>query len=277
MDFNEYIKRQEKGLPTPEWDDAWEEVRRKLEPTFREFGEIISKTMAPGTVSRDLYEFSKRGNSEDTRMDAAKRVAGKMGLEKKRNPIYWERWKEIEGRLIGRLREESPELSILEAFRQRVLSNLPQVSKEFMRLHPTTPPEDVLLLVKRILDDELPKDVFGDDWRKKIVLGSVSENTPIPSHENDPAGDDMLLVDTLRTDDGKDPDELLEEKRQVETIEELMQQHKLTEHEKKVFRIVYQGGTPADAADILGISPGSVRVHLSNARKKMRKAFPSTE
>ena len=272
MDFNEFIKRQEQGLPSPEWDAAWKEARRILEPAFMEMGKIISKALSPGTISRDLWEF-RTSNDEDTRMAAAKRIVARMGMEKKRNPICWERWKEIEGRLMGCLREESPELSLLEAFRGRILSNLPQVSKEFMRLHPTTPPEDVLLLVKRILDGELPKDIFGDDWRKMIVLDSVSENTPIISKD----GDEIPLSDTLRMDEGADPDELLEEKRQAEMVEELMQEHKLTESEKEVFRVVYQGGFPDDAADILKISPGSARVHLSNARKKMKKAFPSAE
>ena len=83
MNLNEIIKRKEKGLPTPEWDAAWEEARRILEPAWREFGAIISKTMAPGTISRDLWEF-RTNKDEDTRMAAAKRIVARMGLEKRR-------------------------------------------------------------------------------------------------------------------------------------------------------------------------------------------------
>jgi len=227
--------------------------------------------LQPGTISSDLWDFLNPAHTEKRRMSAAERI-----MVAAKNPIYYKRWEAIGEDIKRRLKEEHPDLSFREAFRHRILANLPLGGIEALRVDFSTPPDVVLLILLQTLDSILPEDILGDDWRSEFIPELLSSPTKTIEDGGEDDDDAMTLGDTLISRE-RNPSDISTENQELKEAEEVIRAANLTKSEEEVFRIICDGGKPDDAAAALKMSPGSVRVHLTNARKKMRKALPKSD
>jgi RNA polymerase sigma factor (sigma-70 family) len=117
--------------------------------------------------------------------------------------------------------------------------------------------EGVLRRLKNTVSDhELPAELLGPDWGSKIPSGAV------PPEEGAVPPLDMVDLQPLTEAD-------------VEQLSAfLAARGKLTPMERKVFLLILkQQATDKEAAGILGISEGAVRLRLHKARKKLTEAL----
>jgi hypothetical protein len=224
------------------------------------FRKLIREILRPGTATRDAWDFMNPHNSEDVRIAAAVRLAGKA-----KNPIYYRRWKTIEDDIYRHLSKESPPgrpFDFEKAFQERMIQVLPlaldtllddkwidewpkeqipdyRVPMEWSELRD---PHLFVDRLKRILDADLPADILGPDWRSELERGDLEEN-----EDHGTADDDPMKAG----------------------IERIAKVAKLSKVERQVADVVARGGKLVDSARALGITPGAARQAYHRAKKKI--------
>jgi DNA-binding CsgD family transcriptional regulator len=196
----------------------------------------------------------------NTRLPSRVREAALTEIRKKiRTPLYWKRWKDLKGRIVPRLQEDHPELSTRAALELRTMQALYHASEKVLSLLPDEPmdPKGVLRRLKSTMGEEIPEEILGPGWKEE-------EGTPaadVAEEEAQPALD-VLELHPLA---GADVDRL---------FDVLADRGGLTPMEREVFLTVWkEQATDKEAAGILGISEGAVRLRLHKARKKIKEVL----
>ncbi len=214
----------------------------------------LDALLKPGSLVWSLWE------ALNTRLPSWYREAALAEIRKKiRKPLYLKRWNDIKGRIVPRLQEDHPELSTLAALELRTMQALYHASEKLLaRLHDEQmDPEGVLRRLKSKMGEEIPEEILGPAWRKE-------EESPVTDDAEDEV-QPVLDVLELQPLAGADVDHL---------FDVLAARGGLTAMERDVFLTVWKRrATDKDAAEILGISEGAVRLRLHKARKKLKEAL----
>jgi RNA polymerase sigma factor (sigma-70 family) len=215
----------------------------------------LDALLQPGGIVWSLWE------ALNTRFPSWYREAALAEIRKKlpKDSLYWIRRREYGKKAITNLRDEHPELSLHAALELRLLQSIFRASDKVMSLIVTehTDNEGVLRRLKNTVSDHaLPAELLGPDFESKIPSGAAPPEADALPHL------DMVALQPLRE---AETDQL---------VGELFDRGGLTPMERKVFLLVLkEQATDKEAAEILGISEGAVRLRLHKARKKLTEAL----
>lgn len=215
----------------------------------------LDELLKPGSLTWTLWE------ALNPRLPAWNRETAFAEIRKKiRTPLYWKRHRILRERIDKRLREDHPGLSTRAALELRTMQALYHASEKVLSLLPDKPmdPEGVLRRLKNTMNEEVPEEILGSGWDDEEEAPEANDNE---EEEVQPALDVLELHPLLEADVDR-------------LFDVLAGRGGLTAMEREVFLTVWkEQATDKEAAGILGISEGAVRLRLHKARKKIKEAL----
>ena len=216
----------------------------------------LEELLQPGCLAWSLWEALNPRLPDWMREETFREIRKKI-----RAPIVGKRWKGIGHRIKSAIREDHPDLPYRAALDLRVMQALYHASEKVLSLLPGNPmdPKGVLRRLKNTMSDHaVPEEILGPHWEKEEGIPPENDNA---EEEAAPSVD----VFAPRQLGEADVDRV---------FEELAGRCDLTPMERDVFLTVWKKeATDKEAAGILGISEGAVRLRLHKARQKLKAAL----
>jgi len=255
------------GIPAEDWEAYClpvlaelfvEELKEGIPALSDGVPDHLDALLRPGSIVWSLWEALNTRFPSWYREAALAEIKKKLYLlegERPHDPLHWiKKKKGIPQKIEKTLREEHPDLSYHAALELRVLQALYHASEKVLTLLPKKPmdSEGVFRRLKNTMSDNaIPEEILGDDWKNSLP----EETDPLPP---------ILNVPELQPLTAADAEQL---------SRFLVDRAGLTPMEREVFLLVLkQEATSKEAAGILGISEGAVRLRLHKARKKIKGA-----